>query len=121
MDNHISDTCRFCLDGIEEFNHLLFDCPAPSTLRTVNTQDSEHSSPPQWTLQQILDFSLFPKVNKAFVKPLFLIKGPMYTEPQSQNAITPIDSDSEASIMEISSLSASSFEDNSDDSLISIE
>ena len=128
MDNHISETCRFCLEGREEFNHLMFDCPALWWERhTINAQDPDHSEPASWTAQQILDFTFFPRINEAFVKPLHIANTMVLHEAASQtsttdNPDTNMDSDSEASIMDVSSLSdSSSGADRSDISLVSIE
>lgn len=121
MENQISPICRFCLDDNEEFHHLANDCPALWFERhTVNAQDQEHSTPPSWSPQQILDFTLFPRINEAFVKPLFLIEGPAdrgsQETPQSQDH-DPDDVgenssvDTDLSVMDISSLESSTPDD----------
>ena len=116
MDNHISDICRYCLEEREEFHHLANDCPALWWERhTINAQDPEHSTPSSWTSQQILDFTLFPKINEAFVRPLYLAEQHNHHEVPSQDTDQPdnisMASDSEASIMEFSSESSSSSEE----------
>ena len=114
MDNDISPVCRFCLGHREEFNLLATTCPALWMERhTINAQDPDHSQPELWTPQQILDFTFFPRINDAFVKPLYQLSTsapPMDIIP-SQNPDDPdnvLTSDSEASIMDVSSLSDSS-------------
>lgn len=121
MDNHISSICRFCLEEPEEFHHLALDCPALWFERhTINAQDPDHSVPHKWTPQQILDFSMFPRINEAFAKPLYMIEQQHQEIPDqpadSQHGIRqdPDDmsntspSDSEASAMAVSSLEDSS-------------
>ena len=74
MDNHISDVCRFCLEGQKEFQHLANDCPELWWERhIINAQDPEHSTPKTWSPHKILDFTLFPKINEAFIRPLYLV------------------------------------------------
>ena len=131
MDNHIAAVCRFCLGGNEEFNHLANDCPALWFERhTTNAQDPDHSTPEAWTPTQILDFTFFPRINEAFVKPLFIAEGNRAATLPIQDDINITDpgnpdtpmSDSEASVMEVSSLedSSSAGDDNSEDSMISV-
>ena len=129
MDEDIPPTCRLCLDAREEFHHLAFDCPALWWERhTINAQDSDHSTPDSWTPQQILDFAMLPRVNEALAKPLYQIQGhvdhetPMDVDP-SPTLDNPDDlaSDSAASNMDTSSESDSSFQDDSENSLLSIE
>ena len=127
MDNQISPICRFCLEENEEFQHLAMDCPALWwECHTINAQDPSHSSPDTWTPQQILDFSLFPKINEAFVRPLYLINTPISTDDTNQNVDNPdnisMASDTDVSVMEVSSESSQSEIDyNSDVSIISDE
>ena len=130
MDNHISSICRYCLDEREEFQHLALDCPALWWERhTINAQDPHHSTPETWTPQQILDFSMLPKINDAFATPLHTIDmRPQHlaaATSQMDNA-TPDDptrmSESDESFMEVSSETASSSEsEKSEDSFISID
>ena len=121
MDNHIASICRFCLEDPEEFNHLAFDCPALWFERhTVNAQDPDHSSPDSWTPQQILDFAMFPRINEAFAKPLYMIEHQQQDTLDQQSASPNDDrqdpddmngsssSESEASAMAASSLDESS-------------
>ena len=128
MDNHISSICRYCLEEREEFHHLALDCPALWWERhQINAQDPRHSSPERWTSQQILDFTMLPKVNEAFARPLYVIDmHPDHldaTLSQSQNADpASLNSDSDQSLMDISSASVSSSDsDNSLDSIISVD
>ena len=125
MENHISSVCRFCLEEREEFNHLAFDCPALWWERmTINSQDPDHSTPEQWT-PQILDFTFFPQINEAFVKPLNILDGhgAAATDPQpsSQQVNNPDRIWVPVSVMDGSSLSDSSFIDDSTDSYISVD
>lgn len=125
MDNHISSTCRFCLGDREEFHHLARDCPALWWERhTINAQEPSRPTPELWSPQQILDFTMFPKINEAFAKPLFYISTPDTNmnkdDPDPQPRVH--SSDSESSLMEISSETDSSTASyNSRESLISIE
>ena len=129
MDNHISAICRFCLEENEEFNHLANDCPALWWERhTVNAQDPQHSTPSLWTPQQILDFTLFPKINEAFIRPLYLIDSQTNARDVLPDADTenPDDismaSDTDVSVMEISSESSTTEHDyDSEISIISTE
>lgn len=118
MENHVSPACRFCLDEREEFNHLAFDCPILWKERmTTNAQDPNHSTPDRWTPQQILDFTFFPRINEAFAKPLYILdfhhSAPMtkgnddslQVDNPDQNSI---DSDTDVSVMDVSSLNDSS-------------
>ena len=124
MDTDISPTCRFCLDGREEFNHLANDCPALWHERhTINAQDQQHSQPQIWTPLQIVDFTYFPKINEAFVKPLFLAEGSRRQDEhqgisQELEADDPMpsDTDTDVSVMDVSSLPDSSTCDDGTDS-----
>ena len=122
MENHISSICRFCLEEREEFQHLAHDCPALWWERsTISSQNPDHSIPADWTPQQILDFTFLPRINEAFAKPLYVLD---FTTPRPDSPIMSqqpddpeqisIDSQSDVSVMDISSLSDSSFIDNSD-------
>ena len=79
-------------------------------------------------LQQILNFALLPKVNEALATPLYRIQSrndhdaPMEVDP-SPNLHNPDDpaSDSNASLMDTSSKSDSSYQDDSEHSMISVE
>ena len=127
MDNHIASICRFCLEDREEFQHLALSCPALWWERhTINAQDPHHSSPETWTPQQILDFAMLPKLNEAFVRPLHPIDTPRpqpgTTDSQLDTPATINSSESDLSIMDISSVDSSTTASyNSQDSLISID
>ena len=117
MDNHITDICRFCTEEREEFNHLAYDCPALWFERqTINSQVPSHSNPHDWTPQQILDFTFFPRINEAFAKPLFLpeqLSNPSDPSTQTQQDdpddlnMEIADSDTDMSVMDVSSLDSS--------------
>ena len=131
MQNHISDICRYCLEEREEFNHLHFVCPALWHERmTISAQDPEHSSTDNWSPQQILDFTFFPQINDAFAKPLYPIEMSIQQiddQLHSQNVDNPdhlraeSESGSDISVMDVSSLSDSSSNQDSSDSMISID
>lgn len=129
MDNHIADTCRFCLEDREEFQHLVFACPALWWERhTVSAQDQHHSSPDKWTPQQLLDFTLFPRINDAFAKPLHIAESmaqAQHIEQLSQAELADdiiMESDTDHSVMAVSSEADSSTQDDaSETSTISIE
>ena len=82
------------------------DCPALWWERhTINTQDPEHSNPHTWIAKQILDFTMFQRINEAFARPLHVIDANDQHEPSLQladNPDNPQDSDSNCSIMEVS-------------------
>ena len=83
-----------------------------------------------WTPRQILDFTFFPKVNEAFVKPLYTIhmsddhlhatqEHGLHDNRHNNPALL---SNSEGSVMDISSLEDSPTASyNSEESLISID
>ena len=129
MDNHISSTCRFCLDDREEFQHLAYSCPALWWERhTVCSQDQHHSTPESWTPQQILDFTLFPRIDEAFAKPLHIAETMLQAQQIEQLSQAELvddvvmDSDTDRSVMDVSSEpDSSSQDDNSANSDISIE
>lgn len=134
IDNDISPICRFCLEDNEEFRHLIFDCPALWFERhTINSQVPDHSTPESWSPIQIVDFTFFPKINDAFAKPLYRMDQAQDAEvgvppstSQPDNPDDPIhsDTDTDVSVMEVSSMSDSSSQENlssdSDVSIISI-
>ena len=131
MDPLISPTCRFCLDGREEFSHLAHDCPALWWERlTISSQDPNHSHSSQWTPRQILDFTFFSRIDDAFAKPLFQISSTSTTSapldevldldnPVPSSTDLPSDTDTDISVMETSSASDSSSQDemNSNDDI----
>ena len=132
MDPLISPTCRFCLDGREEFSHLAHDCPALWWERlTVSSQDPEHSLSSKWTPTQILDFTFFSRINDAFAKPLYQIASPSTSDqhetldvdnPTPSSMDIPSDTDTGISVMEVSSDTDSSSDSNIDpDSDITID
>ena len=73
MHNIISPICRFCLDAYEEFYHLAYHCPALWWERhLIDAQEQDRQE--NWTPDQIIDFALSPKLNDAFVRPLYWIE-----------------------------------------------
>ena len=127
MENQISPICRFCLEEREEFSHLAIDCPALWWERhTINAQVPSHSTPQTWTPQQILDFTMFPRINEAFARPLFHLEAAALHEhvlSQSQQPDEPdtpasnSDLSTDISVMDTSSLSDSP----SESDLISVD
>ena len=121
IDNDISPACRFCLDAREEFHHLANDCPALWwERRTISARDKEHDAPQLWTPLQIVDFTFFPKINEAFAKPLYVmdVAGTSQDEAQqtqshSTPADPPSDTDTDVSVMEVSSMDDSSSQSDS--------
>ena len=128
MENQISPICRFCLEEREEFNHLANDCPALWWERhTINAQVPSHSTPQTWTPQQILDFTMFPRINEAFAKPLYHLEAAAIHEhvlSQSQDlddpAATHSNSNSDLST-DVSVMDVSSLDNSSSDDLISVD
>ena len=108
---------------------VLLPYPAGSPMLSINDQDPQHSTPETWTSQQILDFTMLPKINDAFAKPLYIIDmQPEHLEAStSQSQATDNNdwhalSDSEQSLMDISSESASSSaSDASFESFVSVD
>ena len=128
MENQISPICRFCLEEREEFNHLANDCPALWWERhTINAQVPSHSTPQSWTPQQILDFTMFPRINEAFAKPLYQLEAAALRDQilsQNQHDVDDVsqhnsnsDLSTDVSVMDVSSATDSS----SDDDLISVD
>ena len=121
IDPLTSPTCRFCLDGREEFNHLANDCPALWFERqTISAQNPEHSSPETWTAIQIVDFTYFPRINDAFIKPLYCITSTTgissegtqaQSQPMDQDYLTETEPDTDISVMDITSESSSDHQD----------
>ena len=117
IDSSLSPVCRFCLDANEEFYHLATDCPALYWERQqIWSQDPQVDT---WTPQQIIDFTYIPRINDAFVKPLFPTHDQRLHEiatqlpPPSPLADDPeSSSQSDISVMDASSLDNSSSDDN---------
>ena len=74
IDNDISEICRFCLESREEFHHLASDCP-PLWWERHQITASRGEQTAQWTPEQILAFTMIPKINEAFAKPLYVLSG----------------------------------------------
>ena len=72
MQNDISPICRFCLQQNEEFHHLATECP-PLWWERHHISSQEIGDRTTWTPQQIINFTYIPKINDAFVKPLFVL------------------------------------------------
>ena len=128
IDNNISELCRFCLEGREEFHHLATDCPPLWWERhEISSQDTTSA---KWTPQQILDFTMIPKINEAFAKPLYVMEGnrdhheigfrsQRHTYPEITNP-DPDDPTTDGSVMDVSSLADSDTDIDSTTSMISI-
>lgn len=111
MDNTISPACRFCWESYEEFQHLAYHCPALWWERhNIEAQDPEHAT--CWTPEQVLAFSLTPKLDDAFSRPLFHINENYDPdELRSQRRTQPVDtwsSDSQESALQASTISSTS-------------
>ena len=73
MYNFISPICRFCNDSYEEFYHLAYTCPALWCERQqINSMEEDHFN--DWTHEQIIEFVLLPKLDEAFVRPLYWVE-----------------------------------------------
>lgn len=72
IDSQISPICRFCLGHREEFHHLATDCP-PLWQDRHDISAQEANTPETWTQHQIIDFTFIPKIDQAFVRPLYQI------------------------------------------------
>ena len=133
IDPNISPICRFCLEQNEEFHHLASDCP-PLWWERHNISAQESNSPATWSLQQITDFTYIPKINEAFVRPLYVMDSSrnqtshevsLSQHANDPDSIQPINSYSDVeSDMDISD-SVSSLDDSSSEgsqtSLISVD
>lgn len=127
IDNEISPLCRFCLEANEEFHHLANDCP-PLWWERHNISAQETG--PTWSPQQIINFTYIPKINDAFIKPLYVMSSgtgqSSYEDSQSTDDVLPLrtHSDEEESLTE-SMMEVSSLEPSSDDddgmSVISVD
>ena len=123
IDNSISP---ICLDAREEFHHLANDCPALWLERqTINAQNQEHCTPETWTPLQVVNFTYFPKINEAFAKPLYVMENLSEHPTQSSQHTDEIemhsDTDTDNSVMDVSSLSDSSTNEDSPNTDISID
>ena len=121
MDSSISPVCRFCLQSNEEFYHLANDCPPLWWERhLISAQDPEHVD--NWTIDQIISFAYLPSINQALIKPLFTIDKPdtrpnlnvQESDPDDPAAMnSDLDnSNSDISVMDATSESASSINSN---------
>ena len=73
MYNFISPICRFCNEENEEFYHLAYTCPALWYERQqTNEMERHHFN--DWTPEQIFDFTLYPRINEAFSRPLYWVE-----------------------------------------------
>ena len=119
MDAHISPICRFCLEANEEFHHLATECP-PLWWERHNITAQETGPTDKWSPQQIIDFTYIPRINDAFIRPLYKLTDSRdehgMQETASQQLDSPdIDINSEAeSNMDSSVMDVSSLEDSSD-------
>lgn len=118
MDSTISPLCRFCLEQNEEFQHLATECP-PLWWERHNISAQESNSPDQWTPQQIINFTFIPKIDEAFVRPLYRIETAPQQEVMEEGAtqdqddpdriiFSEAESDMDQSVMDVSSLDDSS-------------
>lgn len=112
INNDISPLCHFCLEDREEFHHLATNCPTRWWERhNITAQDKSH----KWTPQQIVNFTLIPKINAAFAKPLYVLHENQDHHEigfRSQNHMYPeVDSNSQASKSDISVMDVASESD----------
>ena len=115
----ISPNCRFCNDADEEFYHLAYMCPALWQERHyINSLDADHFN--DWTAIQVVEFTLIPKINDAFVRPLYWVEDErelLETPTQIDDpAPSPQPSDSDASVMDATSIESSGTDDQTTDS-----
>ena len=116
MHNNISPICHFCLEAYEEFQHLAYSCPALWWERQ-HIQSLEANDLADWSPSQIIEFAMLPKLDEAFVKPLYWIQEDttlpellsQITQPRASqlhsNSSRP--STSEASIMDVTTIYSS--------------
>ena len=123
MYNFISPICRFCNDANEEFYHLAYFCPALWLERQhINTLEKDRFN--DWTPEQILEFAMTPKMDDAFIRPLYwieeereLLEIPSQpTQQQPQAASSDEESHSDISVMDVTTASSSSSSSMSTDS-----
>ena len=140
MDPNISPLCRFCLEHREEFNLLATECPTLWWERhEISAQEITEDG--RWSPDQIVDFSMIPKINECFVKPLYILEAnvdhqevgfrsqqhhyPEVTNDVNDDPDEPpgSDLDTDISVMDVSSMETSSNQDenDSDVSILSIE
>ena len=122
MQPDISPLCRFCLEEREEFTHLHKECPALYWERHYTT--AQEPDNPEWSPDQIVEFTLIPKINDAFAKPLYNIDEysdpdhlpsqliPMRQHPHPR----PEQEDDDSSITDISVMDATSLDTSNNDS-----
>ena len=65
VDPDIRPTCRFCLENIETFDHLINDCPRFNTYRREFFYDIKIQNDHEWNIQTLIDFSYLPGINHA--------------------------------------------------------
>ena len=108
----------------------MLQCPALWFERNaINTHDKNRCSPDLWDAKQILEFTFLRRIDEAFAKPLYIMQssslnnnsnGSQHAEDDPDDPMAT--SDSEASIMEVSSLAdSSSMSDHCTDSEISVD
>ena len=112
MDNSIPPACRFCLDHKEEFQHLAYHCPALWWDRHI-TEATEPEHADNWTPDQIISFCLIPKINDAFVKPLYHITEhttpeELRTQQQGTEEQEWMDEGSQESAMDVDTITSTS-------------
>ena len=69
MHADIPPTCRFCLQKDEEFYHLANECPPLWWERQRITALEPLND--EWSPHQIAAFAFTPKINEAFIRPLY--------------------------------------------------
>ena len=120
MYSFISPICRFCNKDNEEFYHLAYLWPALWHERQqINALEKDHYD---WTMEQIVEFTLIPRIDQAFVKPLYWVEDEREllevpdqdSQPPSPSSTTSTSSSSsdEESVMAASSLASSLTSDN---------
>lgn len=128
MDADISPICRFCLEENEEFFHLANHCPALYWDRQqIWSQEPQNDI---WSPLQILNFTQIPRINEAFVKPLYLTSAQRQSQLEDLFPSQPPDnpdatnshssSQSDVSVMDAESLAPSTESENDSDMEIDI-
>ena len=119
MQNDISPLCRFCLEHNEDFHHLQTSCPVLFWERhDIAASDPDHTD--KWTPEQIVEFTHIPKINEAFVKPLYNIDE--HTDPNHlpsqliSFSHLPTHTQDDESITDISVMDATSLDTSNNDS-----
>ena len=77
IDPEVDPRCRLCRQSDETFFHLVTECPRLHRLRQDKFLDMRISNDHGWSVQELIEFSLNPKVNKMF-EGLNLVKRPIY-------------------------------------------